>query len=586
MHTAPICVLTAASAATLLMMLNGAAAEPPATPPAPKSDAISRDQAAGLLARSACAGPSILSIAFRPGEPPPPLFDGLPAHSMEITTSSPLAQKYFDQGLSLSYGFNHAEAARAFRYAAELDPDCAMAHWGLALVLGPNINAPMDPAANPEAHAAAQRALSLAAGCTPRERACIEALVRRYSLDPAHDRAALDAAYANAMRRVQAAFADDPDIAMLFVESVMDLHPWDFFTPDGRPRPWTPELIEITERVLASHPDHCGAIHFYIHLVEASTTPERALPWADRLGELAPAAGHLVHMPSHIYLRVGRYDDAVQSNLAAVFADESYIATCRAEGIYPAAYYPHNIHFIWAAAMMQGNRAASLDAAHKVASKVTPDSADAFQFFLIPPLLGMVRFGQWQEILAEPQPDASLGLTTGIWHFARGMAHAALADHSAAQEQLDLLRQLIPSEGVETSMTFMTNTPREVLAVAAALLEGQIALAAGNHDAAISAFETAVRLEDAQNYNEPENFTLPSRHFLGDALLRAGRPVEAEAVFWADLRDHPENGWALRGLVAALEAQGEARAAERQRVDERFKEAWSGADITITSSRL
>lgn len=517
-----------------------------------------------------------------------PLLQGLGDYHFPITTSSAEAQRYFDQGFRLTYGFNHREAIRAFKQAALLDPECAMCYWGHALALGPNINAPMDPSSVTEAYETIQKAVALESRVTERERAYIDAVASRYSADEKADRATLDQAYAGAMRELVRRYPDDLDAATLFAEALMDLTPWNYWTKDGRPLRYAAELVSVLESVLTRAPNHPGALHFYIHAVEASQAPERAEAVADRLQPLMPSAGHMVHMPSHIYYRVGRYADAVRANDLAVAADEDYITQCRAQGIYPLAYYPHNIHFLWAAASMEGRDQEALAAARKVASRVTPEMVKQFsilQGFQAVPYFALVRFGHWDEILQETRPSDDYPFLLGHWHYARGRAFAATGKLAEAEGELRALEAIAGSRKLaELPATFSSNTPDALMRIAVASLTGEIAAAAKDWDKAVAYFHRAVLYDDALNYIEPPDWDYPPRQSLGAVLLAAGRPAEAEIVYWEDLRRKPDNGWSLFGLLQALKAQGKnVLAAE---VEKRFQKAWAQAEVKLTASRF
>ncbi len=527
--------------------------------------------------------------------PPPsegpraPLFNDLGSYHRPITTRSPLAQRYFDQGFILTYGFNHAEAGRAFRQATQLDPDCAMCWWGVALVLGPNINLPMNASDAPAAYDASRRALALAPQVSDNERAYIEALVKRYPSASAGDRSAADAAYAGAMRDVTQRFPDDLDAAALAAEAAMDLHPWDFWNEDGTPQPWTPEILQTIESVLQRDPQHPGAIHFYIHATEASPDPGRAAAYADRLGGLAPGAGHLVHMPSHTYIRIGRYHDAVLANIRATQADNSYVTQCRAQGVYPLAYVPHNHHFLFTAASMEGWSAKAIEAAKATDAHTQHDAMRdpelaLLQPFSVMPLFAYVRFGKWDEILATPAPAGDLLYPNGIWHYARGRAFAARGDFEAASGELGDVRQLAARKEAQEPVVGAFNSFADVLNVAADVLDGEIAAAQHEYGRAIVALRRAVAREDALHYQEPPDWQYPARHSLGAVLLAAGRPREAEAVYREDLKRNPDNGWALFGLMQSLEAQGKTR--EAAATGRRFEAAWQHADVVLTASRI
>jgi hypothetical protein len=514
-----------------------------------------------------------------------PRLQNLGSHTFRVTTKSRQAQLFVNQGVNLAYGFNHAEAGRAFREAARLDPSCAMCVWGQALVLGPNINVPMTPEDEPKAFELARKAVAMKAKATPRERAYIDAVARRYTGNK-DDRAAADRAYADAMREVARKYPDDLDAQTLHVEALMDLRPWNYWMGDGTPYPGTEEIVSTLERVLARHPDHPGANHLYIHAVEATKSPERAEAAADRLGRLMPGAGHMVHMPSHIYQRVGRYADAVAANLAAAKADEDYIAQCRAQGIYPMAYYPHNLHFIWYAATADGRSKEAIEAARKTAAQVSDEQLDALPLlagFRVVPLYALSRFGKWDEVLAEPAPPEKHAFLAGAWHYARGLAHLGKGDLYAAEKELADVRRIAGDKALEITL-FSPNTAAAIFAPAPEVLAGELAARRKQYDAAIAHLERAVRLEDSLVYTEPEEWHYPARQALGAVLIEAGRPREAETVYWEDLRRHRGNGWSLFGLAQALRAQG--KTAEAEAIQARFAEAWKRADVTLAASRF
>jgi tetratricopeptide (TPR) repeat protein len=516
-----------------------------------------------------------------------PRLQNVGKHTFPVTTQSEQAQRFINQGLNLTYGFNHAEAGRAFAEAARLDPNAAMAYWGQALVLGPNINAAMGPEEEPKALAFIHKAQSLKGKVSQRERDYIDALALRFTGKP-EDRAAADQAYAGAVRILQETYPDDLDAATLYAESVMDLRPWNYWTRDGRPYDQTQDIIKALDRVLAKNPDHPGALHYWIHLWEASNTPERAEAAADRLLPLAPAAGHLVHMPGHIYQRVGRYEDAMKANQMAILADEDYITQCRAQGLYPLGYYPHNVHFLWFAASMAGQSKAAIDAAYKTADAI-PAAAlkelPILQSFVLVPDYALVRFGKWDEILAAPMPRADTLFTRGVRHYARGMAFIRKKDFGAAQKEIEAVRQTQKDPKlIETPSSMSLNLADSVLRVAVEVLDGEFAAAQGNYDVAIAHLDRAVRYHDNLVYTEPDDWHQPVRHVLGAVLLDAGRPAEAEAVYWEDLRRNPNNGWSLFGLSKALQAQNKPDQAKLIEAD--FKKAWANADVTLTASRF
>jgi len=530
---------------------------------------------------------SKIELAARAGAP---LFDGMGNHHHPITTSDPDAQRYFDQGLVIDFAFNHAESARSFRAAQRLDPQCAMCYWGEALALGPNINvtsngkAVMSDEDRIAAHAAIQKALALKEGVTERERDYIDALATRYNGDPATPREPLDEAYVDAMRDLYQKYPGDDDAASLFAESLMNTMPWDYWVDVDNPKPRTVEVIDALETVLARTPDHPMAIHLYIHAVEASSKPERAEGPADILANLVPGAGHLVHMPGHIYWRVGRYHDASEANVRAAAVDESYIAQCNAQGFYPAMYYPHNIHFLWAASSMEGRSKVAIDAARRVAANVKLEMIDEFpgvEFFHTIPLLALTQFGLWDEVLAEPQPRADLEFSNGIWHYVRATAFARRNDLDSARAEH---AKLVPLKDA-TDVHFLDTIyypATSLLAIADALVLGEIALAEGDLDAAVEHFRTAVDTQDQLPYTEPPFWYYPTRHSLGRALLIKGDAAAAEEVYRRDLEDFPHNGWAMYGLIQSLAAQGKD-ASDMQHM---FDKVWAQADVTLTASRF
>ncbi len=517
-----------------------------------------------------------------------PLFEGLGDFNHPITTSNPATQRYFDQGMVLSFGFNHAEAERSFRHAAALDQACAMCWWGVAYVLGPNINAPMSPEAGPQAWEALERARALAPGVSPQEQDYIAALATRYVEAPTEDRGALDEAYAEAMKALSAKYPDDVDAQVLAAEALMDLHPWNFWDlKSGEARPWTPEIVAILERVLEQAPDHPMAHHLYIHLVEASQQPERALRSAQRLPELTPGAGHLVHMPAHVYIRVGAYHEASNANEAAIQADQAYITQCRAQGVYPLAYHPHNYHFLSRTASLEGRSAKALDAANRMKAHVPPDAMrepglTTLQHYWVTPLYVMAQFGMWDRILTYPKPEEDLVYPIGVWRYARGLAFAAKGQLEKAKAELTELRKVVIDERLEGVTVWDINSARSLMRIAERVLAGEIAAKRGQWNRAIALLKKAVELEDAQNYDEPPTWYSSTRNVLGAIYLQAGKPKAAERVYREDLAVFPHNGWALFGLLQALEAQKKrAAAAEAKR---QFQAAWSRADIELTAS--
>nr|WP_238568968.1 hypothetical protein [Xenococcus sp. PCC 7305] len=517
-----------------------------------------------------------------------PFFKGMGTHHHAISTKSPQAQRYFDQGLVLAYGFNHAEAARSFREAIKLDRDCAMCNWGLAYVLGPNINAKMDDEAVPEAYGAIQRALKLAEKSNPSEQSYINALATRYVAQPLEDRSALDLAYAEAMAKVAQQYPDDLDAATLYAEALMDTMPWDYWTEEKTPKAATQKVLDTLDSVLQKDANHPGANHLYIHAVEA-VRPEQAIAAADRLGGLVPGSGHLVHMPSHIYIRVGRYRDAVVTNQNAIAVDDEYITQCHAQGVYPLAYMPHNRHFLWFAATLEGNRKIADEAGKTLAAGIDPEmmrepGLGTLQHFYSIPLFTMTRFGEWDEILQAPQPAVDLKYPTGLWHYARGLAYTRQDKFSKAEAELQALTLLANDPELEEVTIWDINTTQNILQVAAKVLTGEIAAQQGESAQAIASLRQAVVLEDALNYDEPADWATPARQYLGAALLEAKEFAAAEQAYREDLAIYPDNGWSLFGLRQSLQAQGKDAAA--QKTQQQFEAVWQYADVQLTASRF
>lgn len=511
-----------------------------------------------------------------------PLLDGLGDHSRPADTDDPLAQRYADQGLVLSFAFNHAEAVRAFREAQRLDPACAMCAWGEALARGPHVNAPMNDADVAPAWAALQRARAGLDRLSPADHALVEALAARYTPEPVADRSALDRAYADAMREAAARLPADADVQALFAEALMDTMPWDYWNADGSPKPETEEVLAALERGMDADPDHPLALHLWIHAVEKQR-PELGVDAAERLGPLVPNAGHLVHMPGHIWIRVGRYHDAVVANQRAVLADDDYLAQCHAQGLYPIGYVPHNHHFLWVAAMIGGERATALASAdhmgHHAEHMGMPGMA-FLQHFTMSPLYAHAAFGEWDAVLAMSAPPDSLVYPTGVWRFARGLALARTGREGEAQRELDALRPLAADTSLGRQFGGL-NTLSSILRIAEPYLAGEVAAARGDTDEAVRQLEEAVRREDALIYDEPPPWALPSRWALGRVLLDAGRAAEAEAVYRADLAVYPENGRALFGFQRSLRAQG--RAVEADALQDRIDAAWRHADIDLVA---
>jgi tetratricopeptide (TPR) repeat protein len=521
--------------------------------------------------------------APEPGAPLAPRLQNLGVHTFPVGTKVERAQLFMNQGLNLTYGFNHAEAGRAFAEAARLDPSLAMAYWGQALVLGPNINAPMAPEAEAKAFELLQKAIALKAGVAPRERAYIDALAARYT-GKADDRVAADRAYSNAMRALTEQYPDDLDARTLYAESLMDLRPWGYFTRDGQPHDETRQVKSALEYVIARHELHPGALHLWIHLWE-STDPKRAEAEADRLVPLMPGAGHMVHMPAHIYQRVGRHADVIRVNQLAAKADEDYIAQCRAQGIYPLAYYPHNLHFIWMGASASGQKTLAIESARKLAGAVPPaalTSAPILQGFLVVPYYAMVRFSEWDAILAEPAPSFDSPFTRVMWRYARALAFVNRGRVEEAGRELVEIKALAGDPSLNGQTTFSANTGVAIAQIAPEIVAGEIALKRGENDRAIAHFDRAVRYEDALVYQEPPDWHVPARQNLAAALMAANRAPEAETVLWEDLKRNPEHGWTLALLSKALKLQNKLQDAAI--IDARLAKSWKGADATLVTS--
>jgi tetratricopeptide (TPR) repeat protein len=525
-----------------------------------------------------------------PASPPPdqrtrePLFDGLGPRSRRVTTASGEAQRYFDQGLKFVYAFNHDEAIRSFRQAAALDASCAMAWWGVAYACGPHINNPkIDERHAREGSDALGRALGLAAGAGPVERALIEALAKRYADPQPDDRAPLDRAFADAMRAIWEENPGDADVGALYAEALMDLRPWDLWARDGRPQPGTEEVVKVLEAVLAREPDHPLALHLYIHAQEASTHPGKADDAADRLRELQPGLAHLLHMPSHIDVRRGRWEEAERANERAIAADEAYRRVRPDQGFY-RIYMLHNRHMLAFAATMRGESGRAIRAIDAMIAAVPPDwarqNAALADGALAMPLELRMRFGRWDEVLAAPEPDAIFPTARALRHAVRGTALAATGKVAEARDELAAFREakkLVPDTAV-----IVVNKAVDVLGVAEHLLAGEILDREGKPEEAFAALREAVRREDALRYAEPPDWIIPVRHALGAALMQHGRLGEAERVYRDDLERHPENGWSLFGLARSLELQGKAD--EARRVRAKFEKAWADADVELSSS--
>jgi len=517
-----------------------------------------------------------------------PKFKGLEGLDFKISTGNEEVQYYFNQGLMLAYGFNHAEAARSFFEATRLDSSCAMAYWGYAYVLGPNYNGGMEKDNFQRAYDAVVKAKSLSKNCTPKEKALINALTVRYAANPPEDRSALDVAYSEAMKKVYAQFPSDPDIGALYAEAMMDLHPWDLYDKETKkPRTWTPELTSVLEYLMKTNPRHPGSHHFYIHALEASATPERALASAKLLDTLVPGSGHLVHMPSHIYINTGDYHLGTLSNIRAVEADSLYTTACHAQGIYPLSYYPHNYHFLTATATLEGNSALAWKAAVELQKHTAkdimhlPEWGTLQHYYTIPYYVG-AKLSMWDALFSLPPPPKDLVYPQAVWHYARGMAYLGKDDLPNAKLELNTLNRLATDTTLQQLTIWGINTTADLVQIASKVLAAGVAARQNNLEQSITLLKQAVAIEDHLNYNEPPDWFFSVRHHLGAVYLKAGKYSEAEKVYQEDLRTWRKNGWALIGLYNSLALQKNDKAAQTARSD--FDKAWKYADIKIASS--
>lgn len=503
-------------------------------------------------------------------------------HHFKITTKSSDAQRAFDRGLTLAYGFSHHRAEEEFRRASEVDSSCAMAWWGVALVNGPHINFPIvSPDRAKVAWEAVSKAKELAPGTTRLEKTLIEALAKRYADPPPSDRVSLDQAYAAAMGKVWRTYPKNADVGNLYAEALMDLHPWDLWTKNGKPQPWTPEIVATLKRVMAIDPKHPGANHLYIHAIEASPHPERATAAADRLRNLVPGLSHLVHMPAHIYARTDRWKDAALSNVNAMKVDEAYRAAYPRPGFY-AMYIAHNAHFLAFTAMMRGQSEEAIRLARSMVSNIPEDFLKDFvtiaDGFMIFPSEVLMRFGRWEEILREPAPRPGLPLSRALWHYTRASALNSLNRTKEAEEERLAFRKA--ATDIPAEWTFGNSKAADLVAIASHTLDGEFLAKAGRYDDAITSLREAARIEDTLPYDEPPDWIQPVRHTLGAVLLRADRPKEAEQVYKEDLKKFPGNGWSLFGLAQSMEKQGKRPETVRT-AQARFQRAWSDADAKL-----
>lgn len=511
-----------------------------------------------------------------------PLIQAFRLTHFKITTGNDSAQLYFDQGLSQLFAFNHGEAGRSFKTAIRLDPNAAMPHWGMAMVLGPNYNAALNPSALADINAAITKAQDNGKHATPVEKALIQALDERFPEKVEEDMTPFNAAYTSAMEKMYEAFPSQAEIAVLYIDALMNEHPWNFWMKDGTAQPWTNNTVDVVEKILQQWPDHPGVIHYYIHLTEASQQAEKALPHADKLGALAKGNGHLMHMPSHTYIRTGDYHKGVLVNEAASEADSSYISQCRADGFYPMLLYPHNVHFLAACAFLEGNSRKAINAAWAVSRladrRYLADNVTVQHFYSIPYYV-LTQLQKWDDILRLPRPGESLQYPSALWHYARGMAYCGKGDLKKATIELTALKKIIAGKSLEKQMIWDLNTAQQLVDIARLVLEGELLIRQGAEARAIPVLREAVAIEDKLNYNEPPDWFFSVRLSLGKCLLIAGKMAEAEEVYSEDLLTFRENGWALHGLYKARLAQGKKEAAAQAYA--RFEKAWQWADITL-----
>ena len=518
-----------------------------------------------------------------------PLLKGLQGIHFPITTNNKQAQQYFDQGLLLAYGFNHAEAARSFHQAIRLDSSCAACYWGFSYVLGPNYNAGMEDDNYIRAYQTVQKARRVAPNASPKEQALIKALAKRYPAQPVANRASYDQAYAQAMKQVFQAFPDDADLGALYAESIMDLHPWDLWQKNGQAQPWTPEILATLEGLLKKYPQHIGIHHFFIHAVEASRQPQQAMVSARFLEKRVPGAGHLVHMPSHIYIRTGHYHQSTLANQRAVEADRLYLKQLHAQGAYPLAYYPHNMHFIAATATLEGNQKTAMEAARQMARQTDRQIMKqagwgTLQHYYTQPYYVAIKFGRWDDILHMKNEAPGLPYPTALWHYARGMAYLGKNDIQRSKAELSQLIKMASDTTLRSLTIWNINSSYALLQIAHRVLEGEMAAKEKNYAKSVVLLRQAVALEDKLNYNEPPDWLFSVRHHLGAVLLEASRWREAEQVYTEDLTSYPRNGWSLYGLYKARQGQGNAVGALAAKAQ--FAEAWQWADTPLVSSRF
>ncbi|WP_274474638.1 tetratricopeptide repeat protein [Mangrovimonas aestuarii] len=554
-----------------------------------KKDSTPNTKTQEIASKYSCA-PATTDTLWYSTNSKAPLFDGLDAINYPISTNNPEAQKYFNQGLVLAYGFNHAEAARSFYYATKLDPDCAMCYWGYAYVLGPNYNAGMEPDNYERAFKAIQKAKSLAENASQKEKDLINAMSRRYVEIPPEDRSSLDKAYSETMKLVSKTYPDDLDIKTMYVESLMDLHPWDLFDKKGKPKPWTGEIVNTLEEIIEKNPKHPGAHHFYIHAVEASNTPERAYASANVFDKgLVSGSGHLVHMPSHVYIRTGDYHKGTLANINAVKVDSTYVTLCHAQGTYPLAYYPHNYHFMAATATLEGNSKWALVGANKVSEHVHPEIMKTpgwgtLQHYYVIPYYVNVKLGKWDDILNSDLKTYDLPYPTAVRHYARGMAFLGKNDIDSAKKELNELEKLSANENLKEVTIWDLNSVYTLMQIARRILKAEILASQKHFDDSIVLLKEAAAIEDQLNYDEPPDWFFSVRHHLGAVQLEAGKYKNAIKTYNQDLKRLPKNGWAQHGLKIAYQKLNDQE--NLSIIEASIKESWAHADIEITSSRI
>lgn len=555
-----------------------------------KKDLKKPEESTKIASKNMSCAPPVVDSKWYETDNKAPLFDGMQVAEYKISTDNPEVQKYFNQGLALAYGFNHAEAARSFYYATKLDSECAMCFWGYAYVLGPNYNAGMEADNYERAYKAIQTALKLSVNATDKEKALIEALSKRYVKEPIEDRSPLDIAYSEAMKKVSKKYPDDATINTLYAESVMNLHPWDLYDKSGKAKPWTPEIVALLEKILVKNPKHIGANHYYIHAVESSNKPQQGYVSAKFFDNgNADALGHLIHMSSHIYIRTGDYHKGTLSNIKACKVDSTYATACNAQGAYPLAYFPHNYHFLAATATLEGNYKWAMFGAEETAKLVHPKNMvipgfETLQHYYMIPYFVAVKFGKWDDILKMKLVTDTLKYPNAISHYAKGMAYLGKNNLQKAKAELQQLEPLTHDEDLKKMSIWQINTLSSVVEIAYNVLKAEILASENNYSESIVLLNKAVALEDQLNYNEPPDWFFSVRHHLGAVLIENGKYKEAIKVFEEDLQNFPKNGWAHQGLKVAYHKLNEK--SKEAEINDLIKNSWATADIKIASSRI